>query len=548
MLRVLGSKSRWTIAAGIIAGLIGGSVWLRAQLSDNRAVSELMPPGALLYLEVKDFHRLLNDWNKSTVKSRWLKSTNYSTLVESRLVQRLDQAQEEFAEVTGIPISMSFTDELAGTRSGFAFYNLSALRFVYLSQMPESHLNNVQLWRDKTKYTRREVSGIPFYLKSNDDATRTVAFASYKDWFLIATDENLAAETLILLSGRKDASVATETWFQAATKEASSPGDLRLVYNLTALIATPQFRTYWLHRNATELKPFSAGISDVFRQDDGWKEERALLRKSEVAVGPVDAALEKVLTYAPSSASLYRAWTTPDREQLMDALQSLIAPEQPQAAVFEAPAPEVTAEAKDVGAEADLEIRIDEPPVQHVSQLSVTPVVDAVIAMQPTAMLHVQTTRTLRDQVFIMPSGGVVIVCKQPDGDALSRALAQVRTPLGPGLVDGLNVSVNGNTVVLSRMNLAPSTNALIPMTPNARYIAVYNRSAEWPRYKKLFGILDRTPSGAEGPATPNGPPFFSGNLQSLGDSLPRLQKASIFSTDTGAVIHETLNYEFARP
>ena len=548
MARLLCSKPRVAITAGTILGLAATSVWLSARLSDTRAVSELMPPGALLYLEAKDFHGLLNDWNNSTVKPRWLRSANHAVLAESRLIQRLSQAQGEFAEVTGIPIGMGFADQTAGTRSGFAFYNLSALRFVYLSQIPESHMDNMRLWRDRAKYTRREVSNIPFYVKGNDDATRTVAFASYNAWFVVATDENLAAETLILLSGRKDASIATEGWFQAANKEASAPGDLRLVYNLTALVATPQFRTYWLQRNVTELKPFSAGISDLFRQDDGWKEERAMLRKGEATVGSPDESLNDVLGYAPNSSSLYRAWSMPDRDRLTDALQTLIAPEQPQAPVFQPPAPEVTTEAGDIGNEADLETRIDEPPFQHVSKLSAAPLIDAIIAMQPTAMLQVQTTRELRDQVFIMPASGVVIACKRADRTALDTALAQVRGPLGPGLVDTLNVSVNGNILVLSRLNLTRGANTTAIMPSNARYIAVYNHAGEWPHYKKLFGILDRTPSGAEGPLTPNGPPFFSGNLESIGDSLPRLQKASIVSSDTGAAIHEIVKYEFARP
>ena len=533
--------------AAVLLALATASLWLRAQLSDTRPIPELMPAGALLYLEAKDFQGLLSDWNNSTVKSRWLKSVNRTVLAESRLVQRLSQAQDEFAKVTGMPLGLSLADQTAGRRSGFAFYDLSALRFVYLSQMPESHLDNVQLWRDRTKYTPREVSGISFYLKTSNDGSRTVAFASYKDWFFVATDENLAAETLVLLSGRKAASMATDGWFQAATKDAATQGDLRLVYNLTALIATPQFRTYWLHRNATELKPFSAGISDLFRQQDGWKEERVMLRQQEVPVASAAAALRSVLAYVPPSAGLYRAWSMPDRNTLNNALQSLIAPEQPQTAVFESPAPEVNAQGGDVGTEADLEIRIDEPPFQHAANLSIAPLIDAVTAMQPVAMLQAQTTRKLGDQVFVMPSSGLVIACNHPNRNALDRALAQVRRPLGPGLVDPLTVSVNGNTIVITRLNLSQTANA-IAVPANVQYLARYNHAAEWPNYKKLFGILDRTPSGPEGPSTPNGPPFFSGNIESLGDTLSGLRKASIISTDTGAAIHETVIYEWAQP
>jgi hypothetical protein len=141
-----------------------------------------------------------------------------------------------------------------------------------------------------------------------------------------------------------------------------------------------------------------------------------------------------------------------------------------------------------------------------------------------------------------------VIACKQPDRDALTRALAEVRLPTGGGLVDTLNVSVNGSAIVLSRFALTRHSNAEPALTRGVQYIAVYSHATEWPHYKKLFEVLDRMPSGPEGPLTPNGPPFFSGNLESLGDSLARLQRASIVSNDTGPAIHETVRYEFARP
>lgn len=547
MSRIFPSKLRLAIWAGAITGLIASSIWLRAQLSDTRSVSELMPPGALLYIEAKDFRALLSDWNGSNEKSRWLASANRAVLSESRLVQRLSQAEGEFADIAGIPIGMPLLDQIAGTRSGFAFYNLSALSFVYLTQMQQNRIEDMGLWRERSRYTRREVAGIPFYLKS-EDGTRTVAFTSYKDWFLVATDENLAAETLILLSGRKDASLATGSWFRDASKQPATPGDLRLVYNLTALIATPQFRTYWLQRNVTELKAFSAGISDLSRQNDGFEEQRTMLRKTEIPVVANDASLREALAYAPPSDSLYRAWSMPGRDTIAESLQQLVSGEQVSAPLFNPPAPDVTPEASDVGTEADLEIQIDEPPFQRASQTPVTPLVDAVLAMQPTALLHVQATRVLRDQVFVMPASGLVIVCKQPDRAALDRALAQVSGPLGSGILDALHVEFEGNTILLTRLNLSRGSNTTAAVPSDATYVAVYNHAGEWPRYKKLFAILDRTPTGPEAPASPNSPPFFSANVQSLGDSLPRLQKASIFSADRGAVIHETVKYQLARP
>jgi len=356
----LTSKLRLAVLTSTAAVLAAGtSFWLHAQAADVRPVPSLMPPGALLCLEAKDFGSLLTSWNRSSEKRRWRASTNYQVISLSRLVQRLAQAQDEFSAVAGIPIGMNLANQVAGTRSGFAFYNLSGLSFVYITQLPATRVEATALWRGRTRYQSREVAGVPFYVKSNEAGERSVAFTSYKDWFVISTDENRMAETLVLLSGAKAASLATESWFTQAGKQMQTQGDLRLVYNLKALLAAPQFRTYWIQRNASELKPFAAGISDLFESQTGFEEHRILLRSTETPAPAADSSLGEALAYAPSDSSLYRAWSMPNTRQLRDTVQQVISGERPTTELYNAPAPEVTPEAGAAGSEADLEIRID---------------------------------------------------------------------------------------------------------------------------------------------------------------------------------------------
>ncbi len=540
-------KRRTAIAASGVVVLIGASLWVRAQLSDARPVSSLMPPGALLYLEAKDFHSFLANWNNSAEKKRWANSKNYDVVSRSRLIGRLSQAQQEFAAVAGVPIAMQLADQVAGARSAFAFYNLSALTFVYLTQMPQNQVETTELWRARTHYQSRDVSGIPFYVKSDDASHRVVAFANYKDWLVLTTNEDLMAETLVLLSGQKGASIATEPWFMAAAQKSQTPGDLRLVYNLTELLATPQFRTYWLQRNASELKPFSAGISDLFDRQDAFEEQRIMLRATEIPVTAGDGSLSEVLAYAPASSSLYRAWSMTDSAQLTAALQQVVLGDRVATALYNPPAPAVTSEAGAVGSEADLEIRIDEPPFQRASQQSVTPLVNAIFAMQPTALLYVQTTAMLRDQVFVMPNSGAVVVCKHPDSAALDKALAQSSSITQTGSLDPLHVSVEGNALVLTRIELSRKTESRA-VPADATYTAVYNHALEWPHYTNLFAILDRSAGNPEMQASPETPPFFSGNLQSVGETLSRLRRASIVSADKGPLVREAVRYELAQP
>ena len=540
------NRIRMAIALGLAAASAPITFWLHAQTNDSRALSTLMPSGALLYLEAKDFHSLLTDWDNSAEKKRWITSANYEILSRSRLLGRLSQAQNEFTSLAGIPVAMQLTDQVAGERSAFAFYDFSALRLVYLTQITQSRVEATELWRNRAHYESHDAAGIAFYVKTDPGSNRTIAFANYKEWFLLTTNENLMAHALVLLSGQRGASIATEGWFTSAAHQTQTQGDLRLVYNLTALLRTPQFRTYWIQRNANELKAYSSGSSDLYSRHDGFEEQRVMLRSNETAPETTNESLNDVLAYARNASSLYRAWSMPDSKLLGEVLHQVILGEPAGRALYNPPAPIVSAEAGAVGSEAELETRIDEPPFQPASEQSVTPLVNAITAMQPTALLHVQASTILRDQVFVMPDSGAVIICKQPERAALDRAMAQVSNLMQTGTLDALRVSIEGNAIILTRMDLARGApNGAV--ANDATYVAVYSHSAEWPHYRKLFEILDRTAANPEMTVSANTPAFFSGNLQSIGESLSRLRRISITTADRGALLRETVRYEWAQ-
>ncbi len=529
-------RVRTSAVVACAAVITGAALWMRAQVTVAPDLPSLMPPGALLYVEAKDFHTLLSRWDSSSEKSKWLGSANFTQLAQSRLVQRLAEAQTQFASVAGLSVEMNLLDQVAGTRSAFAFYNLSKLSFVYLTQLPRPAN---PLWQKRTQYQSREVAGIPFYVKSDAGTDRSIAFASYKDWFIITTAEDRMADTLVLLSGQKAASLATEDWFKSTIGHSQTPGDLRLVYNLDALLQTPQFRTYWIHRNASELRAFHAGVADLTEHNEGFTEERALVRKTDTESPSEDAALEEALHWIPAQSSLYRAWAAPNTDQIAQALEEVVLSERPPEAVNNRFAPMVSAETAAVGTEADLETRIDEAPFHRASDESVAGLVNAIAKMQPRALLHVQRTAVLNDNVFVMPDSGAVIICKQPDAAAL---LVSSRSSLDP-----LRITVAGNALLITRLDLARSNSAPHSL-PRTGFVAQYSNHLEWPHYKKLFDVLDRGAVNPETPVPGGTPSFFSQNLQSLGEAMSRLQSVSLTRRDEPSVVRETLHYEMARP
>lgn len=527
------------LGAGAILSI---ALWLNAQ-DATHSPSVFLPPGALIYLEAANFRSLVNEWNSSTEKQRWLKSENYGVLSRSRLIQRLAEAQDQFASVAGIPVAYNLVNELAGGESAFAFYNLAELTFVYVTKLENTRLQASDLWKGRTRYEARSAAGIPFYLKYDPATHRSVAIAAYKNWFVIATAEGQMARTLSLLSGASAPSLASEPWFSEVASQGKSPGDLRLVYNLEALLPTPQFRTYWIQQNTSQLKGFRAGIADLFETTNAFEEKRVLLRgtagDSEANQPP---SLGKVLTYAPVSSSLYRAWSAPDDGILNQVLEQVVLGRDPVGRASDALAPTVSASVPAAGTSAGLETRIDQTPPVATGSVPITELTSRLRAMRPLALLHVQETVTSGDQVFVIPQSGLVIECERPDKTALDGSLSRVAGVLRTGNLDPLEVTVSDNLIILSRIHLTPSP-AAPSLLPNTSYTAVFNKGTAWPNYKKLFALLERDPEMTS-PDSARTPKFFSGNVRSLGDALSKFSQATVTWQEEGTRLRESIRYQ----
>ena len=111
---------------------------------------------------------------------------------------------------------------------------------------------------------------------------------------------------------------------------AGAPGDLRMVLNLEKIVPSPYFRTYWVQQNITDLTQYSAAVSDLFRSDQQYREERVLIRKAPpTAASSPDGreAAADLVRLAPDSAGVYEAKANPSADSCLDLLETkLLAP------------------------------------------------------------------------------------------------------------------------------------------------------------------------------------------------------------------------------
>ncbi len=227
-------------------------------------------------------------------------------------------------------------DGVAGSESALALYDIGDLKFLYITRMPTAQFAQSALWKLRGIYQPRKSGGLDYYVRVDRTSKRVAAFAAVQDYLLLATREEALAGALALLSGQSSPNLTQEPWYTKTVQSAKQPGELRLILNMPRLLESPYMRSYWIQRNASELKQFSAAISDVRRAGGQLDEQRILFRTAESPVSGApgasgdEAGVAQLVALAPPNAGFYQAWASPTSAQALNLLRTKIF--EPQAA------------------------------------------------------------------------------------------------------------------------------------------------------------------------------------------------------------------------
>src|SRR5467141_5028936 len=294
-----------------------GASWaaFQALAPDAPPLSRYIPAGSLLYLQARDFSVLVGDWNASPQKASWAKSKNYEVYSRSRLFLRLQGAGQQFAAAAGLPPDMNFLTQVAGTQTAIALYDIGKLEFLCITKLPSASSMQSALWQTRAKFETRSVAGVTFYVRRDPESGREVAFAVNSDYLILATREDLLAGALQLMAGSRDRTIEAEQWWSQSVVAAGPAGDLRMVLNLEKIVPSPYFRSYWIQRNITDMKQYSAAVSDLFSSGKQYREERVLLKKSASVGNPstddAATAVADLVRLVPTDTGTYEVKAIP---------------------------------------------------------------------------------------------------------------------------------------------------------------------------------------------------------------------------------------------
>ncbi len=576
-----------TTALALTVVLAAGWLLYQSHAQEEKPLADVFPSGALLYLEARDLSAALHEWNASPEKKLWLQSDNHAVFSRSRLFTRLEQAQQEFAGAAGLPPDMQHFEQAAGSRSALAIYDIGKLQFLYVTRMASARALESELWQKRSSFEPRQAAGVTYYVRTDLESQRVVAFAVSGDTLLLATREDVIAGALTLLKQQEapspnlQASIATDAWYAQAVQAASQPGDLRLVLNMAPLVRAPHFRSYWVQQNITELGQYTTAVSDLYRSGVEYREERHLLRSEKTArtVSEDDrksqeTAVADLLRIVPSDAGLYRAWAAPDPRAVTDLLERKLLTPRHEPPPAQQTAPAVALSAGQVGSEADLETLLDEvPPVPPPN--AADPVLKLMQESQLQAAMHVQSSSETADGVFV-GSHSAVVLASAADWDSarvrdvLQKAAAPLWTTLQLGTewpqkksgtnawyeLNGLAplaVAASGRTLIVSDSgellsSLMQNMAAPHPAPPQSGiYAAGFSLKREQKNFVRMMSLIER-PLGSSGASGHDAtePRFFSRNLGSLSRSLGRVQSESIRVRDLGNQVTQTVTYTWS--
>jgi hypothetical protein len=326
-----------------------------------------------------------------------------------------------------------------------------------------------------------------------------------------------------------------------------------------------------VQQNITEMKQYSAAISDLIRSGKEYREERVLLRKTpsigDTSGGGGPAGVADILRLVPAQAGVYEAKANPTPADCLVLLETKILAPHVGPGAAEKLAPQVQLTNGETGASTDLETRIDQPPVKtSIAVDSVAALKNLLVGNPVTAILQVQFTEQDKDGVFVRFHSAVALLGQSEWNESAVRSslVDFVRPSFTTGQfgvewqrnagyieLNGLwtlSVAVRGRYLLISDhagllTGLLANVNQKTTQKP-AVFAAGFDHQREKEHFVRLARLLDKSAGGSGAGRTPD---FFSENIGSLSSALAELSSEEIVIRDAGDKVSQTVTYEWAR-
>ncbi len=308
-------RVRW-ITASLVLICVALFVYARSTRSSKNAYSLAgdLPRGALVYAQFENLPELINSWEQSQLRDRYLSSTNYQQLQHRHLALKLISRWEEFNNALGFPIDLATIGASTDGGAAVAVYDIGQLDLLFVAPVSDEKVALTQFFQSKDQFEEAETpQGTPYYVQAVEaDRGRqkqVLAFTTVNGRFVLGTNEKLFLRAITNIEKRaaKD-SIADDPAFKTLSQKIK-PHFATIWVDQSRLNADYYFKHYWLMQNVNYLKNIRAGIFDLERQESKWIERREFLTTApaERSDARIDAAeLGRLYSHTPGDAPFIR--------------------------------------------------------------------------------------------------------------------------------------------------------------------------------------------------------------------------------------------------
>ena len=273
-----------------------------------------LPRGAFVYAQFANLPALLEQWEHSKLKERYLNSTNYRQLQHRHLMLKLISRWEEFNGALGFQLDVTTVTGATETKAAVAIYDIGQLDLVFIAPLSEEKIALTQFFTNKDQFEEMEAPGGMVYYRQAVEADhgrqkQMLAFATLSGRFILSSNENLLLRTIANIDRQKSKdTLAADPAFTSLSRKLK-PHFLTVWVDQAKLNNDYYFKHYWLPQNMDDLEGIRAGMFDLEQQKGRWIERREFLSSdnNHPNNAPISATeLKRLYSMMPEDAPLVR--------------------------------------------------------------------------------------------------------------------------------------------------------------------------------------------------------------------------------------------------
>jgi hypothetical protein len=268
-------------------------------LEEQLKLAGVMPKGALLYIQARDFSALMKRWLASPVRKDFYASPSFDAFSRSHLYVKLQNRKADFDQALGFSLGEDRLAELAGGASALSVYDIGKLELVFVTEIPRAKAIQSALFKAAPHFEQRSASGASYYVHEvTTDGGRLnqeFCFAYSGSKLIVTTTEGLMARALGAATAAGADSLLSDVLASGKQAPGFSAHNITLWVDQAKLNKNRHFINYWIYHNTGESEDNSIsnienGLIDLDLGSDGMRERRWFVLKAGDAPKPAGKA------------------------------------------------------------------------------------------------------------------------------------------------------------------------------------------------------------------------------------------------------------------